>query len=149
MDNSIRFTCGSCGKKLRANQSAAGKKAKCACGQLVRIPALIGVTGATEWAPRVLWPWFAGGAAVLALALVLTCGLGYRLMSGRTANSGATPVVAAVDSAARDKDQPSLKDQDPPAKKNPVDLPRATPPKPPSRRSSPHPPEEGFTARQG
>src|SRR5262249_10227080 len=90
MDEFFRFSCPGCGKTLKALPRNAGKKAHCSCGRALQVPTPQGTEGsaAPEQAGlRGLWPWLAGGAAVLALAV----GLALRLSGDRDAPTEPNP----------------------------------------------------------
>jgi phage FluMu protein Com len=93
---SIRFECSNCQKRLRIAAKAAGKRLRCPkCTKVVEVPMQSEVEEerSEPAAPRLIWPWLAGGIAVM----VLLGALGIWLVTGlnrRTSPSDSPQVVA-------------------------------------------------------
>jgi uncharacterized protein (TIGR03067 family) len=96
---SIRFTCASCGRELRARADAEGRHVRCpGCGERTA------VVPHREEAPgrgfRIGWPWLAGAGAFVVLAAV--AGLAVGVLTGRTPRAvadsppGGTPIVSSA-----------------------------------------------------
>lgn len=76
MEEFIRFPCPACAKSVKAKPDQAGKRVRCPsrdCAQVIRVP--LPLSAEPDQAPRKLWPWLAGAAAALVLAVGISAWL--------------------------------------------------------------------------
>jgi hypothetical protein len=99
MDDYFRFTCPTCGKRLKATPEQAGRRARCSCGQGVVVPEPEAPPRAKKRAPpgrveperatptKGVWIWLVAGAA----GMVLIAGLGGWLLARALWPTGGGP----------------------------------------------------------